>query len=87
MNLHPFHFEGEAAVIDSQRGAAAEGPGFDRSVAQMIEGPVGAFSYATRPVKPGEVVELYGVGFGPTNPAVPAGQAFSVPRRASQHRW
>jgi uncharacterized protein (TIGR03437 family) len=22
-------------------------------------------------------VELYGVGFGPTNPAIPAGQAFS----------
>jgi uncharacterized protein (TIGR03437 family) len=26
------------------------------------------------PVKPGDVITLYGLGFGPTNPAVPAGQ-------------
>jgi uncharacterized protein (TIGR03437 family) len=39
--------------------------------------PTGTFPYPTRPVKAGEVVELYGVGFGPTNPAVAAGQAFS----------
>jgi uncharacterized protein (TIGR03437 family) len=28
-------------------------------------------------VKPGEILELFGVGFGPTNPAVPAGKAFT----------
>jgi uncharacterized protein (TIGR03437 family) len=42
-------------------------------------GPAGAFSFPSRPVKAGEIVELYGVGFGPTNPAVPAGEALSVP--------
>ncbi len=42
-----------------------------------IIGPTGAFSYPTRPVKPGETLILYGVGFGPTNPTVPAGKAFS----------
>lgn len=29
---------------------------------------------ATVPAKPGEVITLWGTGFGPTNPAVPAGQ-------------
>jgi uncharacterized protein (TIGR03437 family) len=29
---------------------------------------------ATVPAKPGEVVILWGTGFGPTNPAIPAGQ-------------
>jgi uncharacterized protein (TIGR03437 family) len=42
-----------------------------------IIGPTGAFFYPARPVKAGETLILYGVGFGPTNPAVPAGQAFS----------
>jgi uncharacterized protein (TIGR03437 family) len=27
--------------------------------------------------KPGDIVELFGVGFGPTTPVVPAGKAFS----------
>jgi uncharacterized protein (TIGR03437 family) len=31
---------------------------------------------ATRPAKPGDIVQLFGTGFGPTNPAVPAGQVF-----------
>ena len=30
-----------------------------------------------RPAKPGEVVSLYGTGFGATNPSVPAGQLAS----------
>jgi uncharacterized protein (TIGR03437 family) len=29
---------------------------------------------ASRPARPGETLELYGTGFGPTTPAVPAGQ-------------
>jgi len=42
-------------------------------------GPTGLFgsSVTSRPAKPGEILELYGTGFGPTNPAVPAGQVFS----------
>ena len=40
-------------------------------------GPTGAFSFATRPVRAGETLILYGVGFGPTTPPVPAGHAFS----------
>ena len=42
-------------------------------------GPVGLFgtSRASRPAKPGEVILLYGTGFGPTTPPVPSGMVFS----------
>lgn len=40
-------------------------------------GPSGKFPYNTRPVKKGELLELYMTGFGAGNPAVPAGQVFS----------
>jgi uncharacterized protein (TIGR03437 family) len=40
-------------------------------------GPVGAFAFPSRPAKAGETLALYGVGFGPTNPSVPAGKLFS----------
>jgi uncharacterized protein (TIGR03437 family) len=42
-------------------------------------GPANLFgtALATRPAKPGEVILLYATGLGPTNPTVPAGQAFS----------
>ena len=42
-------------------------------------GPVGLFgsALATRPVKPAEIVLLYGTGCGPTNPAVPFGMVFT----------
>jgi uncharacterized protein (TIGR03437 family) len=40
-------------------------------------GPVGALPFPTRPVRAGETLLLYGVGFGPTNPPVPAGRLFS----------
>jgi uncharacterized protein (TIGR03437 family) len=38
-------------------------------------GPPGLFGSGavTRPAKPGEILELYGTGFGPTNPAVKSG--------------
>ncbi len=37
--------------------------------------PVGAVSGLTsRPAKPGEEIVLYGVGFGPVTPTIPAGQ-------------
>ncbi len=42
-----------------------------------LEGPSGKFSFSTRPVRAGEILELYGVGFGPTTPAIPAGKAWS----------
>lgn len=60
-----------SAIVVTPGSPGNSGAGYD------IIGPTGAFSYPTRPVKAGEVVVLYGVGFGPTNPAVPAGQAFS----------
>jgi uncharacterized protein (TIGR03437 family) len=49
------------------------------STGYVIDGPVGAFSFPTRPVKAGEYLILYGVGFGPTNPPSPAGQPYSGP--------
>ena len=39
-------------------------------------GPSGGSTFKTSPVKAGEILELFGVGFGPTNPAVPSGQIF-----------
>ena len=39
-----------------------------------LVGPSNTFTYSTRPVKPGETLVLFGVGFGPTNPGLPAGQ-------------
>jgi uncharacterized protein (TIGR03437 family) len=42
-----------------------------------LVGPSNTFSYSTRPVKAGETLVLFGVGFGPTTPHVAAGRAFS----------
>jgi uncharacterized protein (TIGR03437 family) len=40
-------------------------------------GPAGLFSgLTTTPARPGEVILLFGTGFGPTNPSVTAGQVF-----------
>ena len=41
--------------------------------------PVGYYGsgYSSRPATPGETLEIYGTGFGPTNPAAPAGQIVS----------
>jgi uncharacterized protein (TIGR03437 family) len=61
-----------AGIIPTPNGAGAYGGGtYD------LLGPVGAFSFPTRPVKPGETLVLYGTGFGPTNPPVFAGSNFS----------
>jgi uncharacterized protein (TIGR03437 family) len=60
-----------AGVILTPNGSGAYGGG-----AYDLLGPSGTFSYNTRPVKAGETLELYGVGFGPTNPHVPAGAAY-----------
>jgi uncharacterized protein (TIGR03437 family) len=41
-----------------------------------LVGKEGSFGVAvpSRPAKPGEIVTLYGTGFGPSAPSVPAGQ-------------
>ena len=61
-----------AGVILTPGGGGAYGNGtYD------IMGPVGAFSFPTRPVKRGETLVLYGTGFGPTKPTLPAGVPYS----------
>jgi uncharacterized protein (TIGR03437 family) len=61
-----------AAVVLTPGGSGAFGGGtYD------LAGPVGQFAFATRPVRAGETMELFGVGFGATNPAVPAGKAYA----------
>jgi uncharacterized protein (TIGR03437 family) len=61
-----------AAIIPTPDGSGAYGGGtYD------IAGPTGHFAFKSRPVKPGEILALYGVGFGPTNPPVPAGKSYS----------
>jgi uncharacterized protein (TIGR03437 family) len=41
-------------------------------------GPTGtSLGYKTVAAKAGDSLELFGVGFGPTNPAVPAGKPFT----------
>ena len=62
-----------AGIILRSDGTGAYGGGtYD------ILGPTGnSLGYPTVAARPGDVVELYAVGLGPTNPAVPAGQAFS----------
>lgn len=62
-----------AGVIIRSNGKGAYGGGtYD------LLGPTGSsLGYSTVAAQPGDVVELYGVGFGPTTPAVPAGKAFS----------
>jgi len=34
-----------------------------------------------REAQPGEIVQLYGTGFGPVNPPVPAGRLFDTPNQ------
>ena len=61
-----------AGVILTPGGTGAYGSGtYD------LSGPANFFTFNTRPVKPGETLELFGVGFGPTKPAVPAGKAYT----------
>jgi uncharacterized protein (TIGR03437 family) len=62
-----------AGIILRTDGSGAYGGGtYD------VIGPIGtSLGYKTVAAKAGDVVELYGTGFGPTSPAVPAGQAYS----------
>lgn len=47
----------------------------------LLVAPIGALGAGvnTRPAKPGEIIELYGTGFGPTNPADKPGMLPAVP--------
>jgi uncharacterized protein (TIGR03437 family) len=62
-----------AGIIHRSNGSGAYGKGtYD------ILGPTGnSLGYFTIAAVPGDVVELYGVGFGPTTQFVPAGRPFS----------
>ena len=62
-----------AGIIVRSDGSGAYGGGtYD------IIGPTGSsLGYPTVAAKAGDTVELFGVGFGPTTPAVPAGAVFS----------
>ncbi len=61
-----------AAVIPTPNGGGAYGSGtYD------LAGPVNRFAFNTRPARRGETVVLYGVGLGPTQPAVASGKIFS----------
>jgi uncharacterized protein (TIGR03437 family) len=62
-----------AAIIVRANGGGAFGNG-----AYDILGPDGdCFGYRTVSARAGDLVELFGVGFGPTNPTVQAGKPFS----------
>jgi uncharacterized protein (TIGR03437 family) len=64
-----------AGIIFRSDGSGAYGGG-----SYDILGPTGtSLGYPTVAAKPGDIVELYGNGLGPTNPAVPAGQVFYGP--------
>jgi uncharacterized protein (TIGR03437 family) len=59
-------------IIRSDGSGAYDGGAYD------IIGPTGtSLGYPTVAAKAGDFVELFGTGFGPTDPVVPAGQAFS----------
>ena len=63
-----------AGIIPRSDGSGAYGGG-----AYDIIGPTGnSLGYATVAAKAGDTVELFALGLGPTNPVVPAGQAFSA---------
>jgi uncharacterized protein (TIGR03437 family) len=62
-----------AGIILRSDGSGAYGGGI-----YDIVGPTGtSLGYPTVAAKAGDTLELFGVGFGPTNPVVPAGQVYS----------
>lgn len=70
------------ALLDAKHVAGIilrlNGTGAYNGGAYDIVGPAGtSLGYATVAAKAGDIVELFGTGFGPTSPAVAAGQAFS----------
>jgi uncharacterized protein (TIGR03437 family) len=62
-----------AGIILRSNGSGAYGGG-----SYDVIGPTGnSLGYATVAAKAGDVVELFGVGFGPTSPSVAPGAVFS----------
>jgi uncharacterized protein (TIGR03437 family) len=62
-----------AGIILRPDGSGAYGNG-----AYDILGPTGdSLGYKTVAARAGDILELFGVGFGPTNPVAPAGKAYS----------
>ncbi len=60
-------------ILRSNGSGAYGGGGYD------IIGPTGSsLGFGTVAAKAGDVVELYAVGFGPTNPVMPSGQALAA---------
>jgi hypothetical protein len=55
----------------------SDGSGAYGSGGYDIIGPLGQFPFSTKPVKPGDIVNLITAGLGPTSPAVPAGSAYT----------
>lgn len=77
-SLSLFDERNVAAIIYTPGGTGAYGGGtYD------LAGPAGLFNFQTRPVKPGETIALYGVGFGPTSPSVFAGRTFTGAARTT----
>ena len=60
-----------AAIVPTPGSPGNSGLGYD------VIGPSTNFPLPARPVNPGEIVTLFGTGFGPTSPSVPAGNPFS----------
>ncbi len=59
-------------ILRSNKSGTSGGGTYD------IVGPTGnSLGYPTVAAKAGDTIELFAVGFGPTNPTVPAGQLFS----------
>ena len=71
-SLNLFDSKYVAGVIPTPTGSGAYGNGTYDLVRAS-----GHFAFSARPVKAGENLEFFGVGFGPTNPIVPAGRAFA----------
>lgn len=71
-------FSPSISLLDTKHVAGViltpDGSGHYQNGTYDIVGPVGAFPYYTRPVKRGETILIYGTGFGPTNPGIPAGK-------------
>ena len=64
-----------AGIIVRPDGSGAYGVG---RASYDILGPTGnSLGFPTVAARPGDSIELFGVGFGPTTPAVPAGKPFS----------
>jgi uncharacterized protein (TIGR03437 family) len=77
------------SLLDSKHVAGiiyrADGSGAYGGGTYDLIGPVGAFPFTTQPAKAGDVISLFGVGFGPTDPSipVPAGHLFTGPPPAT----